>query len=200
MSLDKATAARLWDQRYRKFLESYSIKNKYLDPEGMDDPQNLFSDLAMNVFVKAVNAFDADKVTYSKDVDRSFNAFFTQILGQYTSNLAEHRNTGKQQYFRKNKRSIDQPAPGSDDEEGATLLDMLESHGHDTQLQTELKDVLSKLPPDLAAPVQYIVENLDRGDTKEVMQAVRDKWGFTQTRLFNALADQPAWADFVSTI
>lgn len=200
MSLDKATAARLWDSRYRSYLEQYSRKNKYLDPEGMDDPQNLFSDLAMNVFVKAVNAFDADKVGYTTDIDRSFNAFFTQILGQYTSNLAAHHGTGKSNYFRQNQRSIDAPRGSDDDDEGSSLLDVLESHGIDPQMKLDLEDMLSKIPENLRNPLRFIIDNLDAGDVKDVMQQVRDKYGWTQTRLFNALAEEPAFRDFVSEI
>lgn len=200
MALDKATAARLWDQRYRKYLEQYSLKNKYLDPEGLNDPQNLMSDLAMNVFVKAVNAFDQGKVGYTADADRAFNAFFTQILGQYTSNLAAHRDTGKSKYTRDNQRSLDAPRGSGDDEEGNSFLDVLQSHDHDPAMQLDMEKMMQKLPENLRSPLKYIIENLSAGDVSDVMGQVRDKFGWTQTRLFNALAEQPAFTSFISEI
>lgn len=198
MALDSADATRLWTERYEDELKNIAFKNKYLDPEGMNDPENLFSELAQNVFLKAVNNFDVAKVTYTEDKERAFNSFFQQIRAQYLANLSEKHQTGKAQHFREKQRSLDKPI-GNDDEGGVTtFLDMLESHGHDVDMQIDITNMVEQLPENLREPVEYIVENASRGDISDVMDTIRERWGFTPSRLRNALIEQPAFVDFIT--
>jgi len=200
MALDQAEAKRLWSERYEDELRNTAFKNKYLDPEGMQDPDNLFSELAQNVFLKAVTNFDVEKVTFTDDKDRAFNSFFQQIKGQYLANLAEKAQTGKSTYFREKQRSLDKPLKDEGDGSVTTFLDLMESHNEDPDMQIDLNRMVAKLPEDLAGPVKYIVENVSRGGVSEVMKTIRDRWGWTPSRLYNALAENQAFAQFVTEI
>lgn len=200
MALDKETAQRLWDDRYRQELESFSYKNKYLHPTG--DPEDLFQDMWINVWTKAVNYFDADKTTFAGgDVDRAFNAFVHQIMNQYFANLKKHQETGKQQWERSVK-SADEPMRGEEGE-GPTLLDRFEDltrADEDPELAIDLQNLYNSLPEDLAEPLRYIVEHAEAGNFSQVMKDIRDKWGWTKTRLFNALIEEPEFLEFVENV
>lgn len=211
MALDNATATRLWNTRYRKQLEDTAFKNKYLNEFG--DPEEMFGDMQIHVWMKAVQNFDASKVTYSGDLERSFNAFFTTILGQFLANQAAHQKTGPQQW-EKNKRSLDAPIK-KDDEEGANLLEVLENakDGSDPDLMGDLQRVLHALPPELEAPLEYIIQNGERGDISQVMNDIRAKGdageasfqdpttrkGWTRTRLLNALMEEAEFVEFITS-
>lgn len=199
MALDKETAQQLWNERYKDELERFAFKNKYLHDTG--DPEDLFQDMWINVWAKAVNAFDASKVTYSGDMDRAFNAFFTNILNQYMANLAKHKDTGKQQWERSIK-SGDEPSKGGEDDEGPSIFDRLEGAGSDgdPDLQHDLENLYNALPDDLAEPLKYIIEHADNGNISQIMKDIREKWGWTQTRLFNALSEEPEFVEFITNI
>lgn len=200
MALDQAEAKRLWSGRYEEELRNVAFKNKYLDPEGLNDPENLFSELMVNVFLKAVNSFDVDKVTYTGDADRAFNSFFQQIKAQYLANLSEKHQTGKATHFRDKQRSLDKPLKEDDSGGVTTFLDLLESHGEDVDMQIDIQNMLSAMPQDLKEPLEYIIENVSRGGVSEVMETIRERWGWTPSRLRNALIEQPAFTEFVSSI
>jgi len=199
MALDQAAAQRLWDDRYRKELENFAFKNKYLHETG--DPEDMFQDMAIQVWMKAVNAFDASKTTYAgEDVDRAFNAFFTRILNQFLANQAHHRETGKQQYFQKG-RSTEDPMGG--EEGGPTLMDRLQDlseQDKDREAQMDLERMYHALPENLSEPLKYIVEHADRGNFSQIMKEIRERWGWTQTRLFNALIEEPEFVELVTNI
>lgn len=196
MALDQETAQRLWNERYQEEIDRYAHKNKYLNEFG--DPEDLSQDMAINVWLKAVNNFDQAKVTYSGDVDRSFNAFFTNILNQYLSNLSTHRDTGKQTYFREKQRSLDAPVK-EDDEDSATLQELLEiGETSDPDVERDVRKLLSVLPDNLSNPLKYIIDNADRGNIAEILQQIRERWGWTKTRLLNELTHYPEFIDFIT--
>lgn len=201
MALDKETAQRLWDDRYRKELESFAFKNKYLHPTG--DPEDLFQDMWINVWTKAVNYFDADKTTYAgSDVDRAFNAFVTNIMNQFFANLAKHQDTGKQQWNR-GLRSADEQLRSDEGDAGPSLLDRIEDMSladSDPEVALDLERLYDSLPSELSEPLKYIVEHGDRGNMSQVMKDIRDKWGWTKSRLFNALIEEPEFVEFVENI
>lgn len=198
MALDKETAQQLWNERYRDELQSYSFRNKYLHPT--KDPEDLFQDMAINVWLKAVNAFKPEKVTYTDDLDRAFNSFFTNILNQFLANLKKHQDTGKQQWERSIK-SGDEPTKG-DEADGPSLFDRMQgvTDEEDPDTVMDLQNLYTALPDDLAEPLKYIIEHADHGNISQIMKDVRDKWGWTQTRLFNALSEEPEFVEFITNI
>jgi len=195
--LDPEIAKRLWSSRYKEELKNYAFKNKFLNE--FHDPEDLFQDMSINVWMKAVNTFDAKAITFTNNVDRSFNAYFHQILFRYLTNLKTHKETGKQEYLRK-KRSLDAPLKGRDEEgQKRTLLDKLPAFiDSDPETVGDFNRLLNSLPPKLSEILTYLVENMHPGNTGEVLKEIRSNWGLTTTRLFNALMDEPAFVEFVS--
>lgn len=208
MALDAQLAQRLWNERYSDELEHYARKNAYLND--FKDPEDLFQDMVIGVWMKAVNAFEAGKVTYTADLERSFNAFFTRILNQYLASLKEHRETGKQQWDKKLRR-LDKPLGNDEGDEGATLLDTLADADVDPDLREDLSRIMRALPENLEAPLQYIIENLERGNSSTIMDEIRAKGdagdvnfqdpatrkGWTKTRLLNSLMEEPEFVEFI---
>lgn len=208
MALDAQLAQRLWNERYSDELEHYARKNAYLND--FKDPEDLFQDMVIGVWMKAVNAFEAGKVTYTADLERSFNAFFTRILNQYLASLKEHRETGKQQWDKKLRR-LDKPLGNDEGDEGATLLDTLADADVDPDLGEDLSRIMRALPENLEAPLQYIIENLERGNSSTIMDEIRAKGdagdvnfqdpatrkGWTKTRLLNSLMEEPEFVEFI---
>lgn len=198
MALDKETAQQLWNERYKSELERFSFKNKYLHPTG--DPEDLFQDMWINVWAKAVNAFDVSKTTYAgDDWKRAFNAFVSNILNQYMANLAKHRDTGKQQWERSVK-SGDEQTKG-DESDGPSIFDRLSGDTDaDPDRQHDLEALYNNLPEDLVEPLKYIIEHADNGNITQIMKDIREKWGWTQTRLFNALIEEPEFVEFIENL
>lgn len=123
MALDPALAKSLFESRYKKELEAYAKKNSFMNE--FKDPEDLFQDMVIEVWVKSVNLFDATKVTYvntdpnspdyRRSVIRAFNALFTQALKGYLSNLARRGEFSKK--FQPKKYKMDengQPVKGED--------------------------------------------------------------------------------------
>jgi DNA-directed RNA polymerase specialized sigma24 family protein len=196
MALDQATATRLWNSRYAKELQDYAFKNKYLHET--QDPEDLFQDMFIHVWMKAIDAFDAEKTSFAgADVDRAFNAFFHNIMKQYMSNLAAHKDTGKQKW-EQDKKSLDAPT-STDDEGSRTLMDVIEqAQDGDQETQMDLQRLISALPDHLSEPLQFILENAGRGNISEVMNEIRTRWGWTTTRLYNELIKYPIFTEFAT--
>lgn len=200
MALDSDLAQRLWNERYREELLNVARKNRYLHED--QDPDDLFQDMAVHVWLKSVNTFDADAVTFTNDVGRAFNSYLHQWLARYLANLSTKRETGKQTYFREKRRDLDAPSRGKEEgEEGATLLDRIaDERKYDPEVAADLQMLYTRLPENLSGALQYIIDNIERGNLNKVMKDVRSKWGLTTKRLFNALMDEPEFVDFVTQI
>lgn len=201
MALDAQTAQRLWSERYENYFRALANKNKYL--HDTQDPDDLFQDFAENVWLKAVNKFEAERTTYAgEDVDRAFNAWVSNITKQYLANLAAHRETGKQEWER-TVRSADEPIRGEEGESRDTVLDRLKdvsTADDDPELSIDLQNMLEGIPDNLSEPLQYIIDFADRGNFNAVMKEVREKWDWTPTRLFNELIQYPEFVQFVESI
>lgn len=209
MALDKYLAQKLWDERYREQFEAFAFKNKYLHETG--DPEDMFQEMWIKVYAKAVEKFDMSKVTYLKNTNvqseealiaatvRAFNAFVTTIMNQYFANLKTKSETGKQQWTQQLK-SGDERMKGEEGE-GPTLLERVPNlMNPDPDTQADLETLYHNLPEDLAEPLRYIIQNAVPGKMSETMKEIRDKWGWTQTRLFNALLEEPEFVEFVTNI
>lgn len=198
MALDKATADRLWNSRYFKELKDQSFKNKNMHET--EDPDDMFGDMALHVWTKAVQAFDPSKTNFAGgDTDRAFNAFFHQILNQFLANQMAHRNTEKQKYIRTKQKSLDAPVKKDDEGDGSTLMELVEQtqDKSDPDVQRDIQNMLHALPKELGGALEYIIEHADRGNINKVMEDVREQFGFTRTRLLNALMEEPEFVDFI---
>lgn len=198
MALDPQVARRLWDERYRNYLQAVARKNSYLNE--FNDPEDLFQDLSIHVWMKAVKAFDAESVTYTTDVNRAFNSFLETIKGQYLSSLSSHSKTGPQDMIRK-QVSLDKPVDTGGGEEGERFIDMLPTESQDPSDRGELEAAMEGLPPELREPLTFIIDNASKGDFSKVMDEVRERWpGLTQRRLYNAILEQPKFLRFLSEL
>jgi len=197
MALEEGLAQRLWEERYRKHLEAVARKNSYLNE--FNDPEDLFQDMAINVWMKAVKAFNVEAVTYTDDPERAFNAFYQTVLQQYLATLAERRQTGKAQYEARGL-SLDKPVGGDEGEDGERFIDLLTKTTEDPAEAIDRENMLAELPENLSGPLRHIIENAGRGDFSKALQEVRDQWGWTQRRLFNELVEQPAFTEWAGSL
>lgn len=198
MPLDTQLADKLWTDRYQKELKDFAYKNRYLNE--FNDPEDMFQDLAINVWMKATSAFKQDSVTYTTDPVRAFNSFFTTILNQYLANLAAHRQTGKQDWLR---TQVQHDRPLSREEEGATLLDTVESDDNffeNMQQSRDFTKMVESLDPQLEEILKFIVENWEPGGQGDLWKQIRNRWGLTKQQLFNKLVEEPEFVDFVTTM
>jgi hypothetical protein len=216
MALDPQIAKRLWESRYRKELEVFARKNAHLHE--YKDAEDLFHDMVIGVWMKAVDLFDPSRVTYLKldpsdpnylkNYERAFNAIFTTTLIGFLDNLKSHRDTGKQQWMRKVRR-LDTPLSTDDDDEGATLLDTLSAATDDGDREnTEaFQDMLGAIPEELREPLKFMVDNLERGNTSAVWDELRQRFidpqtkkGWTKTRFINALFNNEEFVEWATNI
>jgi DNA-directed RNA polymerase specialized sigma24 family protein len=197
MALDQATAQRLWNSRYAKELQDYAFKNKYLNE--FQDVSDMFQDMYLGVWKKSIDSFDETKTNFAGgNVERAFNAFFHQILNQFLANQAAHKDTGKQKWIQ-DQKSLNAPASSSEDEGSRTLMDLVEHvQGNDHETEMDLDRLMKGLPKNLSEPLQFIIENAGRGNINEVMDQVRQQWGWTKTRLFNELIKYPIFTEFAT--
>lgn len=215
MALDAALAQQWWDERYERELEHFARKNAYLHE--FKDPEDLFQDMVIGVWLKAIELFDPSRVTYvdlsdpkSPDYEaklkRAFNAIFTTTLQGFLANLAVHKGTGKSQWEQKLK-STDQPI-GSEDEGGATLLDVIEDNmTKDPDMFKDIGKMMKAVSRDLRAPLGYLLNNLERGGSTNIWDDIRDRFkdpetgkGWTKTRFLNAIYDEPAFVEWATSI
>ena len=167
MSLDPALAEKWWNERYEGELERVARKNAYLHE--FKDPEDLFQDMVIGVWMKAVDLFDADRVTYvnldpnqpdyEAKLKRAFNAVLTTTMQGFLANLATHNQTGKSKWEQKVK-SLETPLDGEDDgDEGGTLLDTLEDASKDPDMMSDITRMMQNVSRDLRPPLGYIMKN-----------------------------------------
>lgn len=198
MALDSVVARELWDKRYKKELENFAFKYKHLNEFG--DPQDMFQDMSINVWMKAIDNFKQESVTFTENVERAFNSFFTTILQQYIANLMKHRQTGESKYFRTNIERGDRPLKGEEGEGSTTLMDTLsdpESLPRIFQESADFEKMVNSLDPTLEQILRFIVQEYEPGGKGELWQEIRNRWGLTRNQLFNQLLEEKEFVDYV---
>lgn len=215
MALDPALAQQWWDERYEKQLEQFARKNAYLHE--FKDPEDLFQDMVIGVWMKAVDLFDPSRVSYlnldpespdyAKNLRQAFNAVFTTTLNGFLANLATHRGTGKSKW-EKSVKSLESPLGGSGGEDGgATLLDVISDAEKDPNMMGDLSRMLRGVSKELRSPLGFIIHNLERGGSTGIWDQLRDRFvdpvtgkGWTKTRFINSLYADPVFMEWATNI
>lgn len=205
--LDRETAERLWDEKIQSVLLATAHKYYWLDD--LQDPMDLFQELAVDVWLPTVENFNMGKVTYTEDLDRAVNAFFQQRLTSKIQDLVKMYGRLNQRTNREMRR-LDLPAtPGSGGDEGISenLRDRLpsgEDLEQDSQIRMDFESMMAGIDPTLEDIIRFVISWDDFSgrlsqSNKALWNEVRERWGMDRKEVYRSLANEPDFVSYLQT-
>lgn len=194
--LDQNTADRLWAERVEPTLRKVSYQYRYLEPD--NSAEDLFQDLAVEVWLKTVEKFDMSKVKYTSDLDRAVYSLFQTNLNHILRNLQIRYNTE----HATTTRGLGRLNRSVDFDEGVTLLDVLPSEQdlvNDTQERLAFEAMVNSLDPALEDILRFVItwDEPGPGSRSNLWGEVKNRWGLDSDEVFEQLVDEPEFMEYM---
>ena len=192
----------LWQNRYERVVSDTAYKYSWLEGrEGRHD--DMKQEIALHVWIPAIQNFDMQKVRYTDDLERAFNSYFQMRLTSFLMRRKRDRNLGQGLMDRSTVPLVYES--GEEAFEGTVDPSDLAA---EIVSDVDYRRMMDEVDPEVEKIIRFMVDWMEvehfgeRFETsrRKMWSAVQQQFGFNKNDVIRMLAKEPAFVQYSRSV